>query len=43
MTTRHGCGTAADAIDIACGVPFKKGIVLGVRWLALGCILLVGK
>ena len=43
MTTRYDCGTAADAIDIARGFPFKKGIVLDVRWLALGCILLLGK
>ena len=33
----------AEAIQTARGVRFKKRIVLGVRGLALGCILLVGK
>ena len=34
---------SADAIEITRGVPFNKGIVLSVRWLALGCILVMEK
>jgi hypothetical protein len=43
MTTRDDCATAGDAIEPAHGARFKEGIVLGVRWLALGCILVVAK
>jgi hypothetical protein len=38
---RHDGG--ADAIEMGRGSRFKKRILLGVRWLALGCILLLGK
>jgi hypothetical protein len=43
MTTHRDCGTAVGAIEAARWVRFKKRIVLGVRRLALGCILLVRK
>ena len=43
MMAHYDRGMAVGAVKAARGVRFKKRIVLGVRWLPLGCILLVRK
>ena len=43
MMAHYDRGVAVGAVKAARGVRFKKRIVLGVRWLPLGCILLVRK
>jgi len=43
MMAHYDRGMAVGAVKAARGVRLKKRIVLGVRWLPLGCILLVRK